>query len=219
MNKWLALLGVAAWAGSVSAGSALANDQEFVIGLGVGIHTFSETDDVRQGSGTFADNSDEITQAGMVQLYGEWYLLNEVGFGLRFISLNGGRTYSSSVAELKQEVNINARFITVHWVPLGSEDYVRMGVMGGLGAASYEAKETFSDSTGQFGGDFEESESTTGSASLAGIYVDWGAEGFGARFGVNVISTNLDPIEIAGEELEVDGSGAAWYFDLRWAFE
>ncbi len=55
---------------------------------------------------------------------------------------------------------------------------------------------------------------------LAGAYVDWGGEGFGARFGVNALSTDLGSIPVEGQAdpVAVDTSGQGAYLDLRWAF-
>ena len=80
-------------------------------------------------------------------------------------------------------------------------------LLAGIGTAEYEATRTFGSSS--FSG------TSTGPATLAGIYVDWGGDFFGARFGANVISTDLGDIN----GLEVDASGTSLYFDFRWAFD
>lgn len=218
MQRWTIALTALSLVFVFAASPARANDQEFVVGAGLGGFNFSESDDFRQGSDEF-NGSDEIDAGVLFQLYGEWYLLDDIGFGLRLMSVTGARTYENQFAKLEDTANVQATLITVNWIPLGSEDYVRLGLMGGLGGASYEAKRTFTDKEGILGGDSEDSESTSGTASLLGVYVDWGADGFGARFGVSQLYTDLDPIKSGGEELAVDGTGTAWYFDLRWAWE
>ena len=44
--------------------------------------------------------------------------------------------------------------------------------------------------------------------------MDWGADGFGARFGTQYLETDLDAIDGSS----VDVSGRDIYLDLRWAF-
>ena len=62
-------------------------EQVAVIGIGLGIHSFSETDSVRRDF--FLLESDT---AGMFQLYGEWYPLERLGLGLRFQTLGLSET-------------------------------------------------------------------------------------------------------------------------------
>ena len=217
MGKFAVLLITACACTLAYARGALANDQEFVIGLGLGVHSFSQSDDVRKGSNYFG-GTDEIKSAGLVQLYGEWYVFDDVGLGLRFISLSGGRTYSSASQQLDQTVTVGSTLITANWILLGSQNYTRLGLIGGLGSATYEVNEKFTDSSGTFA-EYDETASTDGTAALLGIYVDWGGEDFGARFGLNSLSTNLDKLKVQGQELDVDGSGVSLYLDLRWAFE
>lgn len=216
MKRWLVLPLVLSFVFALGVQPAQANDQEFVIGVGLGGHNFSDSDDFRQGSELF-DGSDEIDSGVLFHLYAEWYLFDDIGLGVRNTAIAGGRTYSYLDAEQTDTASISALLLTVNWVPLGSEDYTRMGVMGGVGPATYTAEREVKFDSGE--GNTSESETSTGMATLLGIYVDWGAEGFGARFGVNYLNTDLDPIEFDGEELEVDGTGYQWYFDLRWAFE
>ena len=51
-------------------------------------------------------------------------------------------------------------------------------------------------------------------ATLFSAYLDWGGEVFGARFGANVLRTELDSID----GIEADASGVSLYFEFRWAF-
>jgi hypothetical protein len=219
MKHGMAVLATLALLLPALAGQAEANDQEIVIGAGLGLYSFSKSDDFRAGSGAFQDDADEISSGGMFQLYGEWYLFDDVGLGLRHISVAGGRTYSYLDAEQTDTASVTANLITVNWVPLGSEDYVRMGVLAGIGGARYEAKTEVDFASDTLGEDISESDSTSGTATLLGVYVDWGGESFGARFGLNALQTDLDTVELSGQELNVDGTGTALYFDLRWAWE
>ncbi|MCZ6645122.1 MAG: hypothetical protein O7B79_02675 [SAR324 cluster bacterium] len=177
------------------------NDQTVVIGIGFGIHTFSETDDVRQNVFLIADDV-----AGMGQLYVEWYVFETIGFGIRSINLGVTETISFGTT-IETELSVDNNFFTVNWVPLGADSYARMGLLAGVGNSNYEVTQTVTP-----GG--TSSISSSGSATLLGIYVDWGGEDFGARFGANFLETDLDDIN----GLTVDASGRSIYFDLRWAF-
>ena len=178
------------------------NDQTVVIGFGLGIHFFEAKDDVREGF--FLD----VDAAGMSEFLVEWYLFDEIGIGARAINFGvkeTATTFGGATAEM--EIEISNFFFTLNWVPFGASGYTRMGLLAGVGSSEYEV--TVTDFSGA-----SSSDSSTGSASLAGIYVDWGGEGFGARFGGHIISTDLDRINGA----TADGSGSSLYFDLRWAF-
>lgn len=202
----LAILAVPAWA----------NDQKVVIGAGLGIHSFSQTDDVRKGSALF-DGSDELKRGLTDHLYVEWYALDTFGIGARVMAIAAARTYSGAGTKLEQLITISSTLLTANWVPIGSEDYVRFGFIGGIGPARYELKEKYTnDFTSSQNSD--DTASASGSATLLGGYVDWGGEDFGARFGIDLFQTNLDKLNTPNGDLTVDGSGLAWYFDLRWAF-
>lgn len=182
------------------------NDQNIVLGIGLGLHSFSQSDDFREPSGPFTV---EIDVAGMSQLYAEWYALGALGFGVRVVTLSVREevsTIGGSTAGHK-ELTVSNVLGTVNLVLLGGTSYARLGVMAGAGSSTYEATESFSGSTA--------SDSTSGTAALAGAYVDWGGADAGGRFGVNVLSTQLD--KLGG--FDVDASGTSVYFDFRWAFK
>jgi len=189
-------------------------DQVAVVGLGLGAHTYSTIDEVREGSAAF-DNDDELASGGMSQLYGEWYFLGPMGVGLRGISISSSRSYIYNTTTIDHTVTVSATLVTAHWVPLRfADDYARIGLLAGAGGAGYESKVTVSDSTSP-NVTLEGTESTSGTAGLVGAYIDWGGEAFGARFGGGSLSTQLDDLNGA----EVDGSGTHFYLDLRWAFQ
>lgn len=191
-------------------------DQTAVIGLGFGIHTFAQQDDIRKYQEQVLLISPSA--AGMLELYGEWYPMQRLGFGLRFLTLGyeekaiflGGVTFTSTVS-------IDSTLLTVTFVPFISGDgYVRFGILGGAGGSKYNYKESLELAPVKFEGSWD----TSGTAVLGGAYLDWGGEAFGARFGVHVLRTDFDPLLIQGQPpLNVDGDGSAWYFDLRWAFD
>ena len=177
------------------------NDQTVVIGLGAGLHFFSTTDNARSNFILAPD------LAGMNEIFGEWYIFGEVGFGVRLISFGVMETVTTSGGSSEKELNVNNVIFTINWVPFGASGYTRMGLMAGAGPSDYEFTQTDTAGTST-------TDSASGTAALAGIYVDWGGESFGARFGGNFISTDLGDINGA----PADGSGTTIYFDLRWAF-
>lgn len=179
------------------------NDQKAVVGVGFGFHRFSESDDFRTPQFPFLL---EIDAAGMSQLYFEWYALGDFGIGARIIHL--GVTEEVQIGggpTLQKEVTVQSNLLTLHWVPLGGRSYTRVGILVGAGSATYNATEDASGFSG----------SASGSATLAGAYVDWGAEDFGGRFGVHLLDTDLDNLN----GLRVDASGTTFYLDLRWAID
>lgn len=186
------------------------NDQTFVIGLGVGIHTFSKTDEMRQ---TFVLAGD---YGGLGQFWGEWYLLDYLGIGIKNMGINTGEKAISGGDSFEREVDVDTNLITVQFLPyISSDDYTRIGIYGGVGSSTYEYKETLILS----GITYSASVSSSGPAINYGAFVDWGAEDFGARFGYGFLNTTLDDLDTGGQKWAVDGSGSHWYFDLRWAFE
>ncbi len=177
------------------------NDQTFVIGLGAGLHFFSTTDNARSNF-ILAPNV-----AGMSEFFGEWYVFGELGIGVRFINFGVTETVTASGGSSETTLDVNNVIFTVNWVPFGASGYTRMGLMAGAGPSDYELTQTNSAGAST-------TQSASGTAALAGIYVDWGGESFGARFGGNFIFTDLGDINGA----PADGSGTTIYFDLRWAF-
>ena len=186
------------------------NNHAVVIGTGFGGHQFATTHKAGQEPVAL-----EVISAFMQQYYAEWYVFDTLGLGFRFttfgtsvssstsVTIGGTTTTASSEADLK----VNNWLFTVNWVPLGGKRYARLGVLAGLGMSDYTFTET------NIPGGVETS-STSGPAALLGIYVDWGADGFGARFGTQYLATDLDPVDGS----DVDASGRDVYIDLRWAF-
>lgn len=178
-----------------------ANDQTVVIGFGFGIHNYSETDAIRNYGLIFEDD------VVMTQLYVEWYVFEKIGFGFRLISLGVRETGPTFGGTSETELSVDNNIFTVNWVPLGADSYARLGLLAGAGNSTYEVTQSGTSMT-------DSSVSSSGTATLLGIYVDWGGEDFGARFGVNFLGTDLDDIN----GLTADASGTSIYFDLRWAF-
>jgi len=184
--------------------------QNVVIGAGFGSHAFTPSHHTETVAGNF-----NVSAALMTQAYAEWYVFSTLGFGLRFVSFGAGQTSSGSVtvgsttasASNNVDVAVSNFLATVNWIPLGAEGYARLGVLAGLGVSEYSLT---ASSTGLP----SDSVKLSGTAVLAGAYVDWGGDEFGARFGIQQLTTNLG--ESGGKK--VDASGREFYLDLRWAF-
>lgn len=203
-KRLLLLLGVAFL---ISLGDAAYadNDQAAVIGIGVGLHAFTKRDDFREASAPFSVNLD---LAGMSQLYGEWYALGALGFGVRVITLSVRQEVGASGANPGyKELAVTNLFGTANLVLLGSTSRLRLAVMGGAGLSSYDASESY--------GDVAFSDSASGTATLLGGYLDFGGGAAGGRIGVNLISTQLGTLN----GLAVDAGGTSLYLDFRWAFK
>lgn len=176
------------------------NDQTVVIGMGGGGYT-SDSDGVR-------GDRDLV----MSHLYVEWYAFDTLGIGFRrtvmlevgigLLAFGGFETFS-----------VQTNMITANWVAFGEKSYTRVGLVGGVGTAEYE----YDGALPLFG--FDRHVKSSGLAALAGVYLDWGADGFGARLGYDYIATELDDVDIAGVGTRTpDATGAGPYLDLRWAF-
>ena len=179
----------------------------FVVGLGIGPYKFTQTDDFRAKMLNLSSKDD----AGAAQAYVEWYPWPSVGWGLRYL-LIGSEDYAHlyvppNVEEVHRWVDVHSLLATVQWLPFDPNAYARPGLIAGVGQSRYEARFQFGSS--------DTTRSSTGIAVLAGAFVDWGAEGFGARFGANSLNTDLDRIETA----DVDATGFSVYLDLRWSIE
>ena len=177
------------------------NDQTVVIGIGGGGYTVEE--DEIHGDRTMM----------LSHLYLEWYALGSLGFGLRrTVMLETGAPLLLVFGGI-EVFSAQSNMVTVNWIVLGSQSYARLGLVAGAGNAKYEY-----DGVLLFGV-VERHVKTSGSATLGGIFLDWGGDGFGARLGYDAVSTKLDDVDVPGVGMvKADASGSAAYLDLRWAF-
>ena len=182
-----------------------ANSQTVVFGAGFGGYNFSGLDDLRKASPGFGLDMD-MDIGLQSQAYLEWYALGSLGFGLRSVNVVSTQSGHILAFYYQQTVRVKSTLITVNWVPIGADSYARLGLLAGVGGAEYEL--TLSS------GSSSNATSTSGTANLLGAYLDWGAEDFGARLGVNALKTKFDNLNNA----QVDGSGNGFYLDLRWAW-
>ncbi|MCH8882896.1 MAG: hypothetical protein IIA41_05275 [SAR324 cluster bacterium] len=117
---------------ALSAAPAAANNQEWVLGLGLGVYSFSEIDEVRQDDPVLGS---ELDTGALFQGYVEWYALEEIGFGYRVIGIGTGRSAVDPATgdKLEQTVGIALSLFTINWVPIGAESDTRLGIMLGIG--------------------------------------------------------------------------------------
>ena len=194
------------------------NDQAGVLGFGLGLHRFSESDGFRNDN----VNSGELDLAAMLQGFGEWYILGDFGIGFRLILMAGeeqAQTNADGSAlffpDTDRVIEAQTWLVTGHWIVAGGESYVRVGLLAGVGRTKYterlEADCFFCGSNTKV---IVSERSTSGMATLFSAYLDWGGDVFGARFGANFLRTDLDDLD----GLQADASGVSLYFDFRWAF-
>ena len=186
----------------------------WVVGVGVGGHTFSRDDDIRAArpSGTNTSSANTVIQA-----YGEYYAFQRLGVGARIYGLNASQEIPGTTS-LTETINVSTVLLTGHFLTaeksllLFSRRWaLRYGALGGLGSATY----TYGITNTRSGARISE-ELTTGNALLLGGFVDWGGRAFGLRLNLNVLRTNFSE-KLAGQ-YAVDGSGEGLVLDVRWAF-
>ena len=179
------------------------NNQTVVLGIGAGGYVVGDDEIRPQG-----DRSQTLTH-----LYAEWYPVEQFGFGFRRSVMLNALGFAFLGLGTLDVLAVQTNMATVNWIVYGAQEYARVGLVAGAGNAQYEY-----DGMVLFGLG-ERHVKTSGSAALAGIFVDWGADGFGGRFGYDYISTDLSDVDVPGAgTLEADASGSALYLDLRWAF-
>ncbi len=189
------------------------NNQTVVVGVGLGLHSFAGSDDLREGSDLFG-NIDEVRVSGVTLWYIEWYVFGNIGFGFNSHNQTVSRSYTSGGESIDHKWNIDSYLVTLNLIPLGGTRYARMGIFVGTGTSTYKIEETVSGTSS----DYEASESVSGPATTAGIYIDWGGEGFGMRAGYKYLATNFPDIETSSGDASVSASGGTLHLDFRWAF-
>jgi len=204
--------------------TAYANDQTVVIGLGMGGFVYNTVDTPREGSGGIWNDLDTLDKAGQGKVFIEWYLFGDIGIGFHNITTSSGVKYIGAYTEITREVSISNNFVTAQWIFSGSEDYTRLGIIGGIGSSTYTWNYKC-ESRLSSGCSFNEINlESKGQATLGGVFIDWGAEDFGARFGYTSITTTgygefkETSTNATLEVDDLDGSGGGIYFDLRWAW-
>ena len=190
-----------------------ANDQDVVIGLDVGGGSFSTIDETRK-DGVACSICSDLTSVTTLNLYAEWYLFDSIGIGYRGSSASGGWELFASNVKVTHKWTSTNSLLTGNWIFWGETEYTRAGAIIGAGSSKYEYKATGESGSVKVELPYE----TSGSASMFGIFLDWGGESFGARLGYDSIATTLDPLVIGSKSYNVDGSYSGGYLGLRWAW-
>lgn len=198
-----------------SKAASLYDDSYVSLGAGLMFHTFAEKDDFRVPTGAFG-TTDEIKYQLGVTLSAE-LLLNKtlslelpvgLGLGYKFQTMNGGFEYSILGTTMKRTVDITNHIALVNvYIPLDNEKYWLLGVTGGFGASTYTYNLDFSDAT------TDVKESSNGYVVPVGVFLDWGADGIGARIGYTYVISNYADID----GITPKGDGSQIYFELRYA--
>ena len=194
-----------------------ANDQKVVIGMDVGGGSFSTVDEVRKKE-AICTICPEVKSVSTNNGYLEWYLFDSLGIGYRASQATEGYQLYTGSLDLTFKWTSSNSFLTGNWIFWGENEYTRAGAIIGAGSSKYKLDITLETSSASL----ELPQETSGSASMFGIFLDWGGESFGARLGYDVIATTLDPlVSTIGSTTtiyNVDGSYSAGYLGLRWAW-
>lgn len=188
-----------------------------VIGGGTGFHFFSTTDDLRAGVESYT-RAPEADQGLINNLYLETYWIGGFGFGYLH---NGYFTTTTHVevstgTKIEKNFVINNDFLVAHLVfNFGDSGFWRFGLRGGTGKSSYSYSEHY-EKTGEDSIDTDQA--VSGSASLAGWFLDGGHGSIGFRVGYQGVTTTLDNMTVRGTSSEIDASGQQLYVDIRWFF-
>lgn len=222
MKKWVVLLTIAASLGAHA--SIFANDQRFVIGFGLGSSSYRSDHNGEIGM--------EIDQ-GANYLYGnemfEWYAMGNLGFGIRADSvmiLDMDRSVREGSTEYEidyQALSSQGFMLTANLVLFGSQSYARLGLIGGYGSSAYSYDvEVDVYQSGSYLDSESESVAGSGSAKLAGIYLDWGGAVFGMRLGYNDMALQYPKRNLfkatVPRKIDLSGRSKSAYLALRWAW-
>jgi len=192
------------------------DNSNVLLGIGAVFHQYTEQDDFRKPSGLFG-TADELKYGAGLQLNAELLLNNTfslslpfgLGVGYKFQILGSSVKYSTlsgSTLDKKVEISNNIGYVSIY-IPLDSEKYWLLGGSAGYGASNYKYTLDYSNSTPDV------SYSSKGSVIPLSVFLDWGADGFGARFGYTYVMSKYPAISGSTPK----GNGNQFYFDLRYA--
>lgn len=200
----------------------LVDDTYVSVGAGLLTHFFTKTDDFRKGSIPGFDGEDDVTFATGIQANTELNLskfleLNlpvGVNPGYRFQYIGVSREYTATAlytgvrTKLKQEFDYynHIGYIDI-LLPVGSKKYIVFGAEAGCGYSTF--KYTVSGT-----GISKKTDSVNGMIIPLGLFMDWGADGFGGRVGYDYIISKYS--ELNGSKPSMDGHQI--YINLRYAF-
>ncbi len=166
-----------------------ANSQTLVIGFGLGNYNFED------------ENLKEIENLLYGSEFIEWYLFDNVGFGLRT-----HKFYKTGSSDDEEFMMVNANF-TVNWVFMGSDSDFRAGLYVGYGPGSVTYKNT------DTGIDIAEAADT----NSHGVFCDWGGETFGLRLGYHQVISSFE-YEDGDVSGTVNGTGNSLDLGARLSF-
>ena len=208
-------------------GSAMAQGHEhdhiFNIGIGYLAHMFVEEDAFRKATGDY--DGDEINALAGPEVYIEFFLGEKFSIGAKYQYALGGVLYKVSdsggtgTAEVERVITMsNAMLYGNFSVPLGTSSW-RMGVTAGTGSSTYNYRFECTKAEGAFKCLDKYEESANGVVTIAGVFADWGADGFGGRMGMSSVKTRYDEMpDLDGKEQTPEGNGVQVFVDLRYAF-
>jgi len=185
-----------------------------VLGAGFVYHGYSEVDDFRKANGLLKD---EIKFAMGAQFYAELLLNNTfslslpvgLAVGYRYQALEGAYKYSSSLgytAERKAQLFNNIAYVNV-LLPLDDEKYWLLGCSAGLGASTYKYALEYSALYTNYNA------TSKGTVVPLSVFLDWGADGIGARFGYSYVMSKYEDVD----GVTPKGNGNQFFLDLRYA--
>lgn len=207
--------------------TSFANDQNLIIGVGVtglealGKAKLNNPDDIRG----------EDPLLGYAELYINYFPGTDFGISLIRSTLGTKREYysysfscsggSCTTTDIttKEEVVIRNTLACINYVFWGSSNYTRTGLLFGVGKTEYlyslKQDGTMNSTDYSNLNNFN----SVSDASIVGLYIDWGGDSFGARFGFKTINVDgLQSIKVDSSEKNLDGDSTVRNFSLRWAF-
>jgi hypothetical protein len=194
-------------------------DSKATIGIGLIGHYFLVKDDFREGGhyGIPGDD-DEIKYIYGFNINTE-ILLNKAlpinsryGFaaGYRLEYITGGYKYSygaGGTMERKVTILNNILYCSVSQ-PIDSKKYCLIGILGGIGPSRYKMSIDTSSSTLS---DYDKA--VWGIVMPAGPFIDWGGDGIGARFGIEMLLS----IYTKEDGIRPKSTGMRAYLNLRYS--
>lgn len=201
-----------------STGGNLYDDSYVELGAGLTYHYFSKTDDFRKASGLFG-NDDKISYVIGLQLNAELMLNKtfslslpfDIGAGYRFQTMSNKVKYSTTMGyeiEKKVELINNIGYLSLY-IPLDNEKYWLLGGSVGFGASKYSLSWEYENPL-----IVDTKDSSTGTVIPLSVFLDWGADGLGGRFGYTYVMSKYSDIDGSKPE----GNGSQFFIDIRYAF-
>jgi hypothetical protein len=189
-----------------------------LLGIGLMYHHFFVSDDFRKGGAYgIPSGKDEIKNALGFDFNAE-LLLNKnfaikskygLAAGYRFEYLTRKYEYSYGVGgTLEREITMTNHILYYSISqPLDSSKYCSAGILAGLGMSKYERKLDFSSSA-------DDSKTSWGAVLPIGAFIDWGADGIGARFGTELLLSRYEKVD----GMRPNSTGGRFYINMRYAF-